>query len=414
MTSPFTPAAAWRNTAPAAATTLDLWIDRGFAAALAAGLVWAPFWLGGAWRLPWGVNALLFPGLALGYEIVGFARGRASALAAREIALPGALFLATVAWILLQMTPGLPAPTLAALGAATPATISVDPSAGALALTRLLTDASVFALAAALYSGYGLYLAAAYDNAIPGFQPADGGFEVRATFVNRNAFAAFAGLGLMSALALLTQAATRGRSALEAAGENAAPIAAGLVIVSALIGSASRGGVIAAGAGALTLLAAGGALHGGRLAARLAETGLSDGERLRAYRIALSAIAERPLAGFGYGAFADVFPLFRDATLSPVGVWEMAHNAYLEAAIGLGLVFAGALTLALALVAARCLKAAQQRSGAAPLAASAAAALIAVDALVDYSLEIEAVSLTFMTLLGLGFAQSRAPRAAPC
>ena len=455
----------WPHAASVASASLDAWIDRAFAAALAAGLLWAPFWLGGAWRLPWGVNAILFPALALVLTITRLARDQASALAERDLALPAALFLATVAWILLQISPLLPAPTLTSLRAATPATISVNPGAGALALTRLITDASVFYLAAelgrdrrqsqtllaavaaiaALYSGYGLYLAAAFGNAIPGFQPSDGGFEVRATFVNRNAFAAFAGLGLMSVLALLAEtravaSGARWRRALEAAGENAAPLAAGLVILSALVGSASRGGVLATAFGALTLailraalrrrrsasltgvalgfvaLAAGAALHGGRLATRLADSGLSDGERLSAYRIALHAIAERPLAGFGYGAFADVFPLYRDATLSPVGVWELAHNAYLEAAVGLGLVFAGALTLALLLIAWSCVKAAMRRGRgrAAPLAASAAAALIGADALVDYSLEIEAVTLTFMTLLGLGFAQSQTGPRAPC
>ena len=162
------------------------------------------------------MNALLFPGLALTWEISRLAARRAPPLPAREIAAPLGLFLIALLWIVAQMVPWGIAPSVAALGDQAPATISLDPGATAIAAVRLITDACAFWLAAqlgkdanvslamlravaaivTLYSAYGCSSPAAYDNAIPGFAPADGGGEVRSTFINRNSFAVFAGLGL--------------------------------------------------------------------------------------------------------------------------------------------------------------------------------------------------------------------------
>jgi O-antigen ligase len=228
---------------------------------------------------------------------------------------------------------------------------------------------------------------------------------------------------------------------LERLGSRGGLIAAGLVVAAALLGSASRGGILSCAVGVVALfglyaqrrrrrgetlsglllaalaLGLAFALFAGPLATRLADLGLSDGRRLAVYRIVGSAILARPFSGFGYGAFAETFPLYRDATLSPVGVWEMAHNAYLELALGLGLVAAAALLIALGLLARRCFLGAlnRNRNPEAPLIATSACALIGVNALVDYSVQIEGVTLTFMTLLGLGVAQSsRSRRGAPC
>jgi O-antigen ligase len=298
-----------------------------------------------------------------------------------------------------------------------------------------------------LYSAYGLFLAAAYENAIPGFAPAEGGGEVRSTFINRNSFAVFAGLGLMTILTLAARRMSADVGApglagwVERLGSRGGLIAAGLVVVAALLGSASRGGILSCAVGAVALfgllaerrrrrgetrsgllfaalaLGLAFALFAGPLAARLVDVGLLDARRLAVYRIVGGEIVERPLIGFGYGAFAETFPLYRDATLSPVGVWEMAHNAYLELGLGLGLLAAAALIIALGLLARRCFLGAlsRNRSSEAPLIATSACALIGVNAIVDYSVQIEGVTLTFMTLLGLGVAQSpQAPGRAPC
>ena len=69
---------------------------------------------------------------------------------------------------------------------------------------------------------------------------------------------------------------------------------------------------------------------------------------------------------------------------------------------------------AIGMLALKCLAGAinRQRDSIAPVVATAATLLVGVHALVDFSLQIEAVTLTFMALLGAGLAQSQSSRLA--
>jgi O-antigen ligase len=459
---------------------------RGFAVedalliALVAGLAWAPFWLGGVQLLPWGVNAVLFPALALAYEAFLLIGGRPHAFAARRIAVPIALFLLVVVWIFAQNSPlasaALAHPIWAmaadALGTTLPATISVDPPAAMRALMRLLTGASVFwlslqlcrdsrraltlltAVAAivAAYSVYGIVLAAGFSSAIPFFDVAPAFDVVRATFVNRNSFATFAGLGLIVLVALTLRlyrhavpdasglAAFRLSKFIAATGRKGGlTLGAGLIVLVALLATASRGGLLSTAVGlfaalALTLtrqrrgrgdpieaiafvavaVAIAFAFFGDRVVGRIAAFGFQDADRAAVYMIVLRAIGDAPLLGFGYGGFADVFPLYRDQSISTFDVWQQAHNTYLEVWLGLGLVVGAALIAAIGLLALKCVVGAvnRQRDSIAPIVATAATLLVGIHALVDFSLQIEAVALTFMALLGAGVAQSESSRRA--
>ena len=71
----------------------------------------------------------------------------------------------------------------------------------------------------------------------------------------------------------------------------------------------------------------------------MAQVGLADASRLAVYMIIAHSLLDAPFLGFGYGTFADVFPMYRDQSISPLGVWDMAHNTYLEVLQGLGLLF---------------------------------------------------------------------------
>ena len=205
-------------------------VDAALLYGLAGGLAWAPFWLGGDRLFAWGVDAVLFPALALAYEASLLARGRRHPFAARLIAAPAALFLLTALWAFAQTSPiasaafahPIWANGLRRAGDAMAGTISVDPPATMRALMRLLTDASVLwlslqlsrepwralllleAIAAivAAYAAYGIVLAVLFDGAIPFFDVPGGGGFIRSTFVNRNSFATYAGLGLVVVTAL--------------------------------------------------------------------------------------------------------------------------------------------------------------------------------------------------------------------
>lgn len=441
------------------------------------GLAWTPFWLGGNRPLAWGVNGLYFPGLVLVYEIYTLSAGRAHSVALRHIGAPAALFCAVALWILLQKSVLMPRAfahpiwTMAAdaLGQPLEPSVSVNRGATHIALTRLLTAASVFWLAlqlsrnaarahlllgavaaiVAVYSAYGLLLTGFFSGAIPFFATPYAPGLVRATFVNRNSFATFAGLGLVAAIGLTlrlyrslhtdpTESGTRRFiNFVEATGWRGwLLLVAGAIILAALLGAASRGGFVATavalaaffalqllrgrhgpmqGAAMLLVAAAlsiGFVAFSDMLLERIANGGLSDASRLSVDLIVLRAVSDNPVLGLGYGTFADVFPLYRDRSIPTSGVWDKAHNTYLEAWQGLGLVFGTALIGALAMLVLKCASGAlnRRRDSTPPLVAAGAAVLVGVHALVDFSLQIEAVCLLFMALLGAGVAQSESGR----
>src|SRR5262245_22836079 len=77
-------------------------VDRVFLWALIAGLAWCPFWFGSNVLFAWGVNAVLFPGLALLYEISLLVRGEYRQVDLWRLKIPIGLFVAVLAWIFVQ------------------------------------------------------------------------------------------------------------------------------------------------------------------------------------------------------------------------------------------------------------------------------------------------------------------------
>ncbi len=309
-----------------------------------------------------------------------------------------------------------------------------------LALLAIVTAYAAFGLAQELVgwrlSGSGVYRA-----------------SVVSTFVNRNHFATYAALGLVIALGLMLEPLLRGaapreerlgariaRAITTILEERRHASMAAVVILLAVIGSASRGGALSLAGGCLfllllvfligrtsrgaKLLTAAGILGGGGLLVWLtgdvlldrfqvifATDTLGDADgRIRAWEMTLAAIAERPLLGYGHGAYQEMFFLLHEPELGRSGVYDHAHNDYLQAAAELGLPAAGALWLALLLVWGSCLTGVvrRRRRRVYPLVASTAGVVVALHALTDFSLLMPAVALTFAAILGIGCAQSRA------
>jgi O-antigen ligase len=445
---------------------------------LIAALAWAPFWLGGNRPLAWGVNAILFPGLVLLYELAQLLRGRPHPVGLRTLAIPAGLFAAVVVWIFIQMSTLAP-PTLQhpiwAMAADTlehpvDGSISVNRDLTALALLRLLTAASAFWISlqlcaraeraelliravgviVAAYALYGLISYALFSSAIFWFDVYGGVGSVRSTFVNRNSFATYAGLGLIATTGALLRVYRR-----EAPADSGAPsrsfssfvkvsgrrgwllLAAALITLVALVASASRGGIAATALGLFALLVmsfsrdkrrfsqrieeiifatvavvAGFFFFGDILLGRIASEGFGDVNRLSVYLIVLQSILDNPFLGFGAGTFAEVFPMYRDRSISVIEVWDHAHNSYLDIFQGLGLVFGAMLIGALGFIVAKCLIGAfkRRRHSTPASVASAAAVLAAVHALVDFGVEMQGVTVTLMALLGAGFAQAMSSR----
>ena len=130
-------------------------VERVLLWAFIAGLAWCPFWFGSNVLLAWGINAVLFPGLAAIYELSLLIRGKRHPVAIRQIKVPAALFAAVVLWILIQNATWTPdwlhhpiwQMTADALDRPVDGSISVNRELTSLALLRLITAASVFWIA---------------------------------------------------------------------------------------------------------------------------------------------------------------------------------------------------------------------------------------------------------------------------
>jgi O-antigen ligase len=453
-----------------------------------AGLAWVPFWYGSNDLLPWGVNALFFPGLAVTYEVSVLARGKSHPVAIKELWIPAALFVAVVLWIIVQNATWTPASwqhpiwllTADALEKPIEGSISVNRDLTTLALVRLITAASVFWLAVQLcrdlarahwfiaaiaaigvgYAGYGLVFFGFASGPVAWFgNTATRGF-VTSTFFNHNHYATYAGIGLIAICGLILRLYRNEvtivggsvgftiASIIEASAKRGAfLLVSAFLIFVALLLTGSRGGILATSLGlavlgllwfgqrntestehrktvrsaaifvVLTVLVLGAAVisvFGDSVFGKISEAGLRDDNRLAVYFITLRSILTSPWLGYGYGTFADVFPMFRDRSIDTFGFWEQAHNTYLEVFEGLGVMFGSMLVASVVLLVWKCLIGAVARRKGAMVCcvATSAAFLVGVHVLVDFSLQMQAVALTLMAIVGAGVAQSKSSRLA--
>jgi O-antigen ligase len=155
-------------------------------------------------------------------------------------------------------------------------------------------------------------------------------------------------------------------------------------------------------------------MAGDTLDRRLAGVGSDDSvnSRLHMNSYALRIIADNPWLGFGYGAFEQVFPMYRDANLPWATTMNAMHNSYLEAAIGLGVPGAIMLIGACGWVVVRCAVGSvrRRRDALAPMAATAAIVVIALHAMVDFSIQIQGVAYVLAALAGAATAQTWSSR----
>jgi O-antigen ligase len=418
----------------------------------------APVLLGANRALAWSLLACAMGTLLLAWAAVA-RRPQAAPVPLATLA-PAALPLAfAVAWAFLQAMPlpGLADPVWseagAALGRALPARISLAPEEAATGIMRLITYAAVLllavqfghsagrenailwavALAGGAYALYGLLVFADGNRMLLWMEKWAYPNSLTSTFVSRNSYATYAGLGLCASFSLLARALSDGR---RWAGNEAAPLCAlALLITAALLLTHSRAGIasttlavlamaglVALGGGtrrarlvfascAVGLLAAATAVLGSGVIGRLAPERFEEWSgRTGIWTRTVAAILDRPLGG-GLGAFVDFFPAYRDLALGlEEGSIDKAHNLYLEMAAELGVPVAAALILGMGWLA---LRAAGPKPGA-PLAAAGATVLVAVHSLADFSLQIPAVTATWLLLLGtaLGRAERKQSSAA--
>lgn len=344
--------------------------------------------------------------------------------------------------------------------------VGLDAAGGHMALLRLMAYAAVFWLAFAVAqeeawarrllavvvgtatacAAYGLASYFLGWETIFGYVKTGYRGDVTGTFVNRNNFATFANLGLMAALAMLAEPflAARGhkepKRALAAAieqllGRRVVLLVAVAVLATAALQSHSRGGLLSGAAALFALLlllflatrprpimavavaALVAALGWGALqvsgAATLERLNAIDNDadiegfgRFAIWQTSLGLAGERPWLGHGYGNFEAAFATARDERFT-LQV-DKAHNTYLEHLVELGLPATLLLYLGPVLLFGTCVRGvlARRRRQLFPLAAVGASLVVGLHALVDFSLQIPAVAVTFAAILGIGVAQA--------
>ena len=377
-----------------------------------------------------------------------------------------------VSWVLVQTMPGVPADLAHPLwleaeeliGAAAEATISLDPVATKTSLMRLLAYGGVFWIAArfcrdpeiaamvlkafviasSFYALYGLVVFFADLKMILWFEKWAYKDDLTSTFVNRNNYATFAGLGLIASVALtfdligkrlgnhLTDREMM-RVIMESAFSQAwLPLVAILLTATALLLTHSRGGFLSTCLALFVLLVAltyaklipqkigyaltsivilGSAfaftMSGDIVVKRLEGTTLESSLRDEVYGRVIGAIPSSPHLGTGYGTFQQTFMAYKTPELS-FATWDKAHNSYLELAMELGLPATAAIValfLWLSGVFLHGLTRRRRRKVYAAIGLSATV-LVAAHALVDFSLQIPGFTVCYALLMGVAWAQS--------
>jgi O-antigen ligase len=259
------------------------------------------------------------------------------------------------------------------------------------------------------------------------------------TFVNRNSYATFLAVGLVTATGLSLRTLLQGGPSHLRKGQRK-PLAqaipfmvATLVILAALFASESRMGLFAGlvGAGlvvsvglakgsfgdrkrtfsaigvALAVLGTALLLFSGGTFERLGSVERDGDVRLQLYQQVWEMIQARWLTGYGGGSFEVAYPLFHRAPVSPDLVWHKAHSTYLTLWSELGvlagtlpmLIFAMFAFMALRLVWIR------QADWWLPLITMSALLVIGIHSLVDFSMEISGNVYLVLLVVALGTAQ---------
>lgn len=256
------------------------------------------------------------------------------------------------------------------------------------------------------------------------------------TFVNRNSFATFLGLGAVICLGFLFD--QRGSDTnqkdimlslhLFFKGRKPLVMVCLILVLIALVMTGSRmglaatliglavvlffyfslrnyvllliGGLFVCGAALISLTPEGGTFSRSLFVDQAFST------RLTLYLNVIDMLAQRPLTGFGMDSFKFAYPLYHASDVNPFVIWDLTHSTYLANWVEMGLVV-GSLPLVLMILLfimfARhllmCKRALEM------IVCIACIILVAVHSLFDFSLEMHAVALYVTVILALGCAR---------
>ena len=440
---------------------------------LMALLAWAPLPLGSNRPWSWSLLSLCTGVLLVIWALAALLDPRATRLTGKPLLVPAVLFGLVVLWGVLQTSPLMPdawnnplwAEAGRVLGPQVTATISVDSAVSLSGAIRLLAYGAIFWMAAqfgrdrndartilwclviisAAYAVYGLLVYSSGNQTILGYKKWVFPNDLTSTFVARAAYGVYAGLGLLTALALfvdyVARSASSSRERMSITGliDSLPPAFYALVVACALLGTAmilsrSRGALAVTALGTLVMFAALLLRAGesrGRMALLLLAIGLgglglleiSGGQTLGRFLVgagqetgreaihatAWRAIEAAPFTGHGLDTFRQIVYQYRTEAL--VDSWyriDKAHSVYLELMAELGSIAFAVLMAALAwiigMIAFGLFR--RRRDFLFPSVALGSAVLIGTHNLVDFSVQMPAIAATWSAMLGVGYAQS--------
>lgn len=299
------------------------------------------------------------------------------------------------------------------------------------------------ALAGFIYSIYGLVVHLGDYQTILWFDKWAYKKSLTSVFVNRNSFATYAGITLICSAAIFFKIMVKGvgseplnrRAIREAlinlstrgwffflaifiiltaiyltqsrAGLLCSLLGLSVFIVSLLASSARRSGfTLLAGGVIIALLVGVFFISGAGTMSRMDHIENSMVGRNQIYEMTIEAIEQKPLLGTGYGTYEEIIPMFANENM--YGYIRKAHNTYLENSMELGVIAAFALFCSIGILALICFYGAKKRGEGAiyPSVGLGVTALIASHSLVDFSLQMPAIAMTYAAVMGASVAQS--------
>jgi O-antigen ligase len=137
-----------------------------------------------------------------------------------------------------------------------------------------------------------------------------------------------------------------------------------------------------------------------------------NADRWCVFRSTLSAIADYPWFGTGFGTFRNIFPVYRSPECGIDGVLDHAHNSFLEGYLGMGFPFAvfALFVLFYLMYLFRIGYRTRHRFRIIPLTGMAMSLLIVLHGLMDFSLQVPGVAAYIAAALGTAVSVSVARR----
>lgn len=301
-----------------------------------------------------------------------------------------------------------------------------------------------FVVFTSLYSAYGLIVFLGGFDSILWFDKIYYKNDLTSTFINRNNFATYSGLGLIVSFLMFAQITQKyailGHSFRQVIIRIMAreiylfwtAVIGMLLNASALLLTHSRAGALSTLAGLvvavfclrfsklmpekftswIAIFAVIGAilifsLSGENIVQRFDFFDRDLNWRTSLYMQVWEGIKTAPLTGYGFGTFKQGIRLF-SVPNTAWATWSFAHNTYLELAFTIGILGATVMLTGIGIIIFHIIRGVKNRRRCQiyPIMGLAVATLIGLHSLVDFSAQIPAVGWSFSFLLGIAWAQS--------